>query len=144
MPNEVRIEAEEFQKRFAALVEAVAREGANLGSYSCRGCSSSKSCMFCESCEGCYRCNYCESCSRCSRCTHCRICSECHNSSYCVESDRCTGSAYLVRCVDCSDCTYCFGCAGLVKKDFHILNEPYDRSTYFALVKDLRRVLRVR
>jgi hypothetical protein len=30
---------------------------------------------------------------------------------------------------------------GLSRKDFHILNEPYDRSAYFALVKKLSREL---
>ena len=52
-------------------------------------------------------------------------------------------SAYLVRCMACSGCTYCFGCVGLVRKDFHILNEPYDRQTYFAKVAELRRALRI-
>jgi hypothetical protein len=26
---------------------------------------------------------------------------------------------------------------GLSRKDFHILNQPYDRSTYFALTRSL-------
>jgi hypothetical protein len=50
-------------------------------------------------------------------------------------------STQLVRCVDCVDCSYCFGCVGLVKKDFHILNKPYDRSAYFALTAKLAREL---
>ena len=29
-------------------------------------------------------------------------------------------------------------------KDFHILNQPYDRSTYFAMVEKLTRELRLR
>jgi hypothetical protein len=49
----------------------------------------------------------------------------------------------VVRCVDCTDCTYCFGCVGLGRKDFHILNEPYDRETYFALTARLARDLRL-
>jgi len=53
------------------------------------------------------------------------------------------GSAYLVRCVGLSGCTYCFGCVGLSKKDFHILNEPYDRKTYFDIVAKLSRELRI-
>ena len=44
---------------------------------------------------------------------------------------------------DCSSCTYCFGCVGLVRKEFHILNEPYDRKTYFKLVKALMAELAV-
>jgi hypothetical protein len=43
--------------------------------------------------------------------------------------------------VDCSGCTYCFGCVGLSRKDFHILNQPYDRSTYFKITSKLTRDL---
>jgi hypothetical protein len=32
---------------------------------------------------------------------------------------------------------------GLSRKDFHILNEPYDRQTYFALIAKLSRELGV-
>jgi hypothetical protein len=48
-----------------------------------------------------------------------------------------------VRCVGLSGCTYCFGCVGLSKKDFHILNEPYERQVYFEKVEGLRRALRI-
>ena len=61
--------------------------------------------------------------------------------SHCVASERCAQSSYLVRSVDCTGCTYCFGCVGLVRKDFHILNKPYDRSAYFALTARLAREL---
>jgi hypothetical protein len=60
-----------------------------------------------------------------------------------VECERCIGSAYLVRCVGVSGCTYCFGCVGIAKRDFHILNEPYERQEYFALVAKLSRELRL-
>jgi hypothetical protein len=42
-----------------------------------------------------------------------------------------------------SECNYCFGCVGLTRADFHILNEPYDRSEYFKIVKALTRALRL-
>jgi len=58
-----------------------------------------------------------------------------------VASERCTQSAYLVRCVGLAGCSYCFGCVGLSHKDFHILNEPYDRSAYFALTNQLAQAL---
>jgi hypothetical protein len=32
---------------------------------------------------------------------------------------------------------------GLARRDFHILNEPYDRATYFELTARLARELRV-
>jgi hypothetical protein len=34
-----------------------------------------------------------------------------------------------------------FGCVGLHQKDFHILNEAYDRETYFDVVARLSRDL---
>jgi hypothetical protein len=40
-----------------------------------------------------------------------------------------------------SHCTYCLGCVGLSHKDFHILNQPYDRSAYFELSRQLLREL---
>jgi hypothetical protein len=46
-----------------------------------------------------------------------------------------------VKCIGCVGSTYCFGCVGLHKKDFHILNEPYDRAAYFAKVAALSREL---
>lgn len=64
--------------------------------------------------------------------------SGCH---HCVECESSSGSSYLVRCVGMSSCSYCFGCVGLSGKDFHVLNEPYSRQDYFALVKRLRRDL---
>jgi hypothetical protein len=58
-----------------------------------------------------------------------------------VQSESCTGSAYLVLCRNLSDCTYCFGCVGISKKDFHILNVPFPRTEYFKIVGRLRKEL---
>jgi hypothetical protein len=62
-------------------------------------------------------------------------CTALHDCAYCVRSDRCTRSNYVVLCTSCSECTYCFGCVGLSKVDFHILNVKYTRSEYFRIVK---------
>lgn len=65
----------------------------------------------------------------------------------CQHCDRCEGcaqSAYLTRSTDCTGCTYCFGCVGLSRRDFCVLNEPYDRQAYFTLVTRLSRELGVR
>jgi hypothetical protein len=67
----------------------------------------------------------------------------CLGCQHCIESDRCAGSAYLVRSVECTGCTYCFGCVGLNRRDFHILNERYDRATYFETAARLARELRL-
>jgi hypothetical protein len=65
----------------------------------------------------------------------------CLSTSHCIDCDRCSSSAYLVRSIGCTGCSYLFGCVGLHKKDFCILNEPYDRQTYFLLVAKLSREL---
>ena len=62
---------------------------------------------------------------------------------HCIDCERCVSSAYLVRSIGCSGCTYCFGCLSLSRQDFCILNEPYDRTTYFALTARIARDLRV-
>jgi hypothetical protein len=59
-----------------------------------------------------------------------------------VECTGCTTSAYLVLCRDLTECNYCFGCVGLSRKDFHILNEKYDRSAYFKVIAELTAALR--
>jgi hypothetical protein len=46
-----------------------------------------------------------------------------------------------VKCIACTGSSYLFGCVGLHKKDFQILNEPYDRQTYFAAIARLSRDL---
>lgn len=60
---------------------------------------------------------------------------------HCIDSESCLGSSYLVRCVSLSGCAYAFGCVGLAGRDFHILNEPYDRSSYFEITRRLMREL---
>jgi hypothetical protein len=85
--------------------------------------------------------SYCVDCHGCTESSHCARSRDLHGCMHCSDSERCRSSAYLVRSVDCSGCTYCYGCVGLTRKDFHILNEPYDRSTYFDMVKKLDRAL---
>jgi TPP-dependent indolepyruvate ferredoxin oxidoreductase alpha subunit len=64
-----------------------------------------------------------------------------NDCQHCIDSENCTSSSYLVRSVALSSCSYCFGCVGLVGKDFHILNERFERREYFALVEHLTREL---
>ena len=131
----------EFLRQLAELERQHANRQDNPGSYRCEGCEQCAGCMFCTRCTTCYKCTYCTSCDRCSECTHCHSCTDCHRSAYCVESQNCTGCKYLVYSRDCSDCVYCFGCVGLRGKEFHILNERYDRKTYFEAVAKLEKEL---
>jgi len=69
---------------------------------------------------------------------HCLRCVGCHDCSHCEDAVGCTHSAYLLRCSFCTDCKLLLRLRGLGKKEFHILNRPYARSEYFALLKSLR------
>lgn len=93
--------------------------------------------MFCVRCKGAVKCQYLVDCEGCVLTRHSRGCRDLLRCSHCDGSVDCVGSAYLVDCRDLLDCTYCFGCVGLVGKDFHILNEPYDRDTYFRVTHAL-------
>ena len=61
-----------------------------------------------------------------------------------MNSENCANSAYVYFSRNLSDCTYCFGCVGLAKKDFHILNVAFNRTEYFELVHKLKRELGVK
>lgn len=51
----------------------------------------------------------------------------------------CRYSAYLDNC---EDCEYCFGCVGLRKKKYCILNKQYSESDYEELVKKIKNNMR--
>ncbi len=53
-----------------------------------------------------------------------------YNCKFCSFSIRCNNSEYLDECIDVDDC---FGCVGLKKKNFCILNTPYTESEYKRL-----------
>jgi hypothetical protein len=131
----------DFEAALARLTERQEGSEENPGSVRCERCRACVSCMFCRDCEACHRCTHCARCQGSSHLTHCSDCTGCHDCAYCERSERCAGSSYLVLSRDCSDCTYCFGCVGLSKKDFHILNRPYGRAEYFRITEQLRRAL---
>ncbi len=128
----------QFETGYQQLRREFGDSSENPGSFRSEGCRHCANCMFCEDCEGCYRCTHCARCQDSSHLTHCRDCQNCHGSSYCVQCSNCVGSAYLDLCHSCSDCTYCFGCVGLGKKDFHILNVKYTKNEYFRIMKALK------
>ena len=135
------LDAREFERSLAELKASYSRGAENPQGFQLKDCRSCSACMFCTSCTDCYRCTHCEHSSQCSNCTHCKGCESCHQSAYCTSSARCVGCKYLEKCEACADCTYCYGCVGLSKKDFHILNVPYDKKTYFDLTAKLRKLL---
>ncbi len=135
--------AAEFEAAYRRLLSAQGGGGANAGCIACERCEACAGCTFCADSKSLTRCHYCAACQDCAECAHCVRCRGCLQCQHCVDSERCVGGAYLVRCVGCTGCTYCFGCVGLGRRDFHILNEPYDRATYFALTSRLARDLRI-
>ena len=131
----------DFMSELGLLVERFSTDPGNPGSYGCNGCSRCSSCTFCKDCESCYACNYCVRCELCAHCSHCVDSKNCQGCAYCVQSEHCTQSAYLFLCRNLSDCNYCFGCVGLDRKDFHILNVAFERTAYFQIVERLKKQL---
>ena len=134
----------DFEKRFRMLVAEHASATGNVGCIACDDCDRCSDSTFLVGCKNVARSHYCRDCVDSSECSHCTGCSACLGCSHCEACERCASSAYLVRCVGLSGCTYCFGCVGLAKKDFHILNEPYERQEYFEKVSELRRAFGMR
>lgn len=143
MSNGASLDPKAFEQTLKALVAEFAGREDNVGSVECVGCKGCVESTFCRSSTGLYRCHYCVDCERCTLSTHCRSSRDLLSANHCQASDRCSHSSYLVRCYDCSNCTYCFGCVGLVGKDFHILNERYSRTDYFAITTKLKAALRL-
>ena len=129
--------AKEFLAALEALRRATPVDDKSLSNLRCQEVEACRSCTFCTRCTTCYRCTHCVDCSDATRCVHCRGCHQIHDVSYAVSSHRCVASSYLTLCEDCAECTFCWGCVGLRGKEFHILNEPYDRKTWFAMVAAL-------
>jgi hypothetical protein len=133
----------EFEAAYKRLIEGLEARRDNVRCIECVGCERCTDSTFCRSSKGLAGCHYCVDCERCSSSTHCRGSRDLLRCNHCVASERCSHSSYLVRSVDCHGCSYCFGCVGLTNKDFHVLNEPYDRSAYFALTSRLARELKL-
>ena len=135
--------AREFEARLRELTASLGRERANQGCVECVGCSSCNGCTFCRDSERLVRSHYCVRCSMCTDCSHCRSSRGLIACHHCVECEACSSSAYLVKCSALTNCLYCFGCVGLRGKEFHILNEPYSKSDYFALTRRLGQELKL-
>jgi hypothetical protein len=137
----MRVTKEEFIAEYERLVRRYVETGANIGCVECSGCVGCSDCVFCKECERCHRSRYSVRCSESLLLTHCEDCRECRSLAYCQRCEHCGDSNYLVSCSYCFECDYCFGCVGLVKQDFHILNQRYSRADYFREVARLRPLL---
>jgi hypothetical protein len=131
----------EFESRYRTLVNGLSHERGNDSCVECERCSSCSYSTFCKDSERLVRCHFCVRCSMCSDALHCRGSRGLIGCQHCVDCDSCSQSAYLVRCLSLTGCQYCFGCVGLSGRDFHVLNEPYDRKAYFELTQRLTQEL---
>ena len=131
----------EFEAELRRLLSAHESGAENERSIECVGCQRCVDCTFCRASVALVRCHYCIDSQRCYDSIHCRASRELMSCNHCAFCERCVQSSYLYRSFDCAACNYCFGCVGLSGKDFHVLNQPYERSEYFALTSRLTREL---
>ena len=134
------LDARGFEARFRELVDGMGR-GESTGSIHCVGCRACLDCTFCHDSDRLCRCHYCVDCTACTDCSHCRGCRGLVACTHCIDTESSVRGSYLIRCVALSDCTYAFGCAGISGKDFHILNEPFERTAYFDTTRRLMEAL---
>jgi hypothetical protein len=137
------LDARSFEARYRALTADFARDRGNTGCVECERCHGCSESTFCKDSERLLRCHFCVRCQACTDSSHCRGCKGMIGCQHSVDCENCVSSSYLVRSAGLSGCTYCFGCVGLSNKDFHILNEPYPRREYFAIVSRLSQELRI-
>ena len=139
----VDLSAKAFEARLKELISSFGRERGNDACIECEGCTACSHSTFCRDSERLVRCHFCVRCQGSTDSSHCRGCKGVIGCQHCVDCENCSSSSYLVRSVGLSGCSYCFGCVGLSNKDFHILNEPYPRKDYFAIVSRLTKELRL-
>lgn len=136
---------DEFLRTFDGLLDAqVQDDDPGEGNFGCQGCRACYSCRFCVGCDSCEDCTYCEESVDCTSCTQSKRCVACEKVSYCEDCRDCKTSRYLTLCVDCKECTHCLGCVGLEGAEFYVLNQKRSRKEYFALLRQVQELMRVR
>ena len=133
------LSARSFESRLRELVAGLGRERGNDSCVECERCTACAHSTFCRDSERLVRCHFCVRCALCTDSSHCRGSKGLIACQHCIDSEGCSSSSYLVRCVSLTGCSYCFGCVGLLKKEFHILNQKYSRGDYFRIVAELKK-----
>ncbi|MFA5793084.1 MAG: hypothetical protein WC897_04430 [Candidatus Gracilibacteria bacterium] len=82
--------------------------------------------------KNCFDMLYSYSCEKCYECVDCERCYEC---KLCTDSTSCSSSSYLSNCRNCRSC---LGCVNLVNKEFYVLNTPYAKDEYEAILSSLK------
>jgi hypothetical protein len=135
------LSAREFEARYRELLGAFESSSVNDQCVQCEACRGCTQCTFCRHSAHLIRCHYCVECEGCTDSSHCQASRGLLSCQHCIDTRNSNRCSYLVRCANMTQCTYCFGCVGLSHKDFHILNQPYDRSTYFQISRELAKQL---
>jgi len=135
---------EEFLKRYRRLEEQALSIVENRHCFNSSDCVRCNHSTFSTGCTDCHRCNYCVDCRNITNSNHCTRCTDSHYCNNCIDASHVVHGSFLTFCTQMTDCTYCLGCAGLEGKDFHILNEPHDRRTYFELERTILAALGIR
>ncbi len=84
---------------------------------------------------------YSKRCFDCLNVKDCELCYHCINTNQSYKtffSRNCSSCVEVWFSQDCTGCTNCFGCSGLRNKNYHIFNEPYDKETYAAKLRELK------
>jgi hypothetical protein len=126
-----------FDRALSELRRDYARRDDNPESYRAEDCQRCVRCTFTTDSVDCANCTYCSGCESCTSCTHCAGCTHCHASSYCIDAEHLSECSYVVRSAHCAECVFCFGCVGLFRREFHILNRPFPRDVYFRILGEL-------
>ena len=134
--------------------EVVHRENFNLKIYNSDGdylldCKNCKNCNTMSESEDCYNCirnGWLKSDIDVCGCMYLELsgnCSSCQPSGYCLKYSSWSSSRYSEYLDLCLECEYCFGCVGLKKKKYCILNKQYDKEEYENLkekiITDMRK-----
>jgi hypothetical protein len=134
----------DFERAFQDLLSHHRARSENVRCVECSACVRCSDSTFCKGSRDLVRCNYCVDSESSVDCNHCFGSHRLVACTHCSASERCSRCAYLDHCSDCDDCRYCFGCVGLSGREFHILNQRYERSEYFKLTAQLKRELGTR
>lgn len=135
-----------FKKQFEKIIkeEVVHRQNFNLKSYNCEGnyLLDDKNCQNCntisdsEDCLNCIRGRVLKSSIDINGCQTLEMsgnCSSCQPSGYALKYSSWSSSRYSEYLDLCLECEYCFGCVGLRKKKYCILNKQYTKESFDEL-----------
>ena len=135
-----------IKKRFEEIIqrEVVHRPNFNLKVYNsegnylldCKNCHNCNTISDSEDCFNCIRNQLLKSCIDINGCQGLELsgnCSSCQPNGYALKYSSWSSSRYSEYLDLCLECEYCFGCVGLKKKKYCILNKQYNKEEYEKL-----------